>query len=122
MTTVLIVEDETNIRKLAKANLAARGYNVIEAQNATEGLKQLQTSLPAILLLDIKLPDMSGWDLLSIVAQDPKLASIPVIVMTASAVNDNIVMTGRANVVRVLSKPLDIYKLIDAVKETTQNL
>jgi len=122
MTTVLIVEDETNIRKLAKANLAARGYNVIEAQNATEGLKQLQTSLPAILLLDIKLPDMSGWDLLSIVAQDPKLASIPVIVMTASAVNDNIVMTGRANVVRVLSKPLDIYKLIDAVKETTQKL
>jgi CheY-like chemotaxis protein len=122
MTTVLIVEDETNIRKLAKANLSARGYNVIEAPNATEGLRQLQDGSPAILLLDIKLPDMSGWDLLSIVAQDPKIASIPVIVMTASAVNDNIVMTGRANVVRVLSKPLDIYKLIDAVKETTEKL
>lgn len=84
MTRILVVEDEANIRKFVAINLSARGYEVIEAETASEGLSQLRAMPPAVLVLDIKLPDMTGWQLLEIMAAEPELAQIPVIVITAS--------------------------------------
>src|SRR5215216_4405447 len=87
MASLLIVEDEVNIRKFVSANLVARGFQVVEAGNAEEGLDQLRENPPDVLVLDIRLPGMSGWDLLQVMGEEAALSRVPVIVMTASVTN-----------------------------------
>ena|SRR5258707_11970560 len=118
MSTLLIVEDERNIRRFVSINLMARGYNVLEAGTAEEGLTQLYTCKPEALILDIKLPGMSGWSMLKIMADDPDLPDIPVIVMSASPMNDQFDETPYSNVVEKLVKPLSVTDLIGAVKKS----
>src|SRR5258707_578041 len=84
MPTVLVVEDETNIRQFVTVNLKARGYDVLQAPSAEEGLKHLRDCVAEALILDIKLPGMSGWDMLKVIVAEPALPDIPVIIMTAS--------------------------------------
>src|SRR6266542_6863724 len=90
MMTILIVDDEANIRKFAAANLSRRGFRVVEAGDAEEGLERLRqhssnSAAAKVLMLDIKLPGMSGWNLLEAMAHDPDVPQdIPVVIMTAS--------------------------------------
>ena len=116
---ILIIEDEANIRKLISVNLVARGYEVIEAQNAQEGLARLRDASPSVLLLDLKLPDMSGWDILKIIADDPAYRPIPIIIITASLGNTNMdyVLYKNENLRKILKKPISIQELTQEVKE-----
>lgn len=118
MPRVLIVEDEANIRKFVVINLSARGFEVIEAEDGREGLARLRDASPAILLLDIKLPDMSGWELLKIMAADPALPQIPVIVITASSSAANPEYAKYKNLRKVMIKPVSAQELTHIVKET----
>ena len=61
---VLIVEDDATLRGLISRNLVARGHEIVEAENAAEALKALEAGQPDLLLLDINLPDQSGWHVL----------------------------------------------------------
>lgn len=117
MSGLLIVEDEANIRRFVAANLSARGYQVIEAGDAEEGLRIMREQPPAVLVLDIRLPGMSGWDLLEEMAAEAGLAAIPVIVMTASVTNVRFGETSYRNVVQWLVKPVSVHELIHAVKK-----
>jgi len=117
MTRILIVEDESNIRKFISVNLEARGYEVIDAEDAHEGLARLLDAPPAMLLLDIKLPDMSGWELLKIMANDPVWSRIPVIVITASLGRINPDYKLYKNLRKVLVKPVSAQVLAREVKE-----
>jgi len=116
MPTVLVIEDEANIRKLAAVNLSARGYHVIEAESAESGLAGMRENLPSLVLLDIKLPGMPGWDLLAAMANDPGISRTPVIIMTASTADVKANAKDYANVVEVLIKPFDIGDLIRTVE------
>lgn len=117
MSGLLIVEDEANIRRFVAANLSARGYQVIEAGDAEEGLRIMREQPPAVLVLDIRLPGMSGWDLLEEMAAEAALVAIPVIVMTASVTNVRFGETSYRNVVQWLVKPVSVHELIHAVKK-----
>lgn len=117
MSGLLIVEDEANIRRFVAANLSARGYEVIEAGDAEEGLRIMREQPPAVLVLDIRLPGMSGWDLLEEMAADAALSALPVIVMTASVTNVRFGETSYRNVVQWLVKPVSVHELIHAVKK-----
>ncbi len=110
-TKILIIEDEANIRKFLSVNLAARGYDVIEAEDAHRGLALLRETPPAVLLLDIKLPDMSGWELLKVMAADPVYPQVPVIVITASLGSVNTDFTRYKNLRKVLVKPISVQEL-----------
>jgi CheY-like chemotaxis protein len=121
MSSLLIVEDEINIRKFVAANLTARGFQVTEAGSAEEGLDQLRHLMPAALLLDIRLPGMSGWDLLGAISSDASLAHIPVIVMTASATNNKFGEMNYRNVVHWLVKPVSVHELVQAVKKALES-
>ncbi len=117
MSALLIVEDEANIRRFVAANLSARGYQVMEAGDAEEGLRSMREQAPAVLVLDIRLPGMSGWDLLEEMAAEAALSAIPVIVMTASVTNVRFGETSYRNVVQWLVKPVSVHELIHAVKK-----
>jgi CheY-like chemotaxis protein len=121
MSSLLVVEDETNIRRFVVANLLARGFKAAEAENAEEGLEKLrQEPLPSALILDIRLPGMSGLEMLDILSSDDRLSVIPVIVMTASAVGSQFGEAQYDNVVQWLVKPVSVQELLVAVNQALQ--
>jgi CheY-like chemotaxis protein len=118
VSSVLVVEDETNIRRFVVANLVARGFTAMEAENAEAGLDKLREQpLPSAMILDIRLPGMSGLEMLQILAADENLAAIPVIVMTASAVGSQFGEAPFSNVVEWLVKPISVQELLVAVQK-----
>ena len=117
MAKILIVEDEPNVRKLVAINLVRRGHQVLEAENGQQALERLNSQKPALLILDIKLPDLSGWDILDRITTAPSLfTNLPVLVMTASPVDHNIVVNQYPCVVEILVKPFNTSKLLTAVQ------
>jgi CheY-like chemotaxis protein len=122
MSTVLVVEDEANVRKLVAVNLASRGYIVLEAKDVQQALTHLRTTIPDLMVLDIKLPDLTGWDLLAEIAHDPAIElSFPVLVMTASIMEAQVDRDRYPNVVDVLIKPFSAMKLVSAVERALQS-
>jgi DNA-binding response OmpR family regulator len=117
VTSFLIVEDESNIRQFLTVNLQARGYHVLQAASAEEGLDQLRAHAPDALILDIRLPHMSGLELLDIIAADHTLRGTPVIVITASSVSPSPSQTEHINVVQWLMKPIGVQDLMRAVNQ-----
>ncbi len=119
MSTILVVEDEPNVRKLVAVNLVQRGHRVLEAENGQQALEHLNDQKPALLILDIKLPDLSGWDILDYLSSVPVLSTdLPVLVMTASPVDQNIILNQYPCVVDILVKPFNTDKLIAAVQRS----
>jgi CheY-like chemotaxis protein len=83
---VLIVEDDADIRSLFEASLAGHGYAVDTASNGRDALAMMEPRrvLPSVIVCDLHMPVMDGWQLLTALADTPRLASIPVIVLTAA--------------------------------------
>jgi len=117
MPTVLVVEDEANIRGFVAANLKARGYAVLQATNDEDGLQHLRDYGAEALILDIRLPGMSGWDMLKQIAAEPGLPDIPVIILTASSLTAQPREVVYPNVAAILIKPIGVTELMLAVKE-----
>src|SRR5579859_2255236 len=114
MPTVLIVEDEEHIRDLVTINLNKRGYQTLEAGNVQDGLDLLNRNRPDLLILDIRMPDASGWDLLRTIDSKQCLAKVPVVIMTASTLkmgNEYLY----SNVVGKLIKPFTIAELVQMI-------
>lgn len=117
MENVLVVEDEANIRKLVSVNLLSLGYQVSEAKSGTEALAQLHSRLPSLMVLDIKLPDFTGWELLKQINHDPSIQStFPVLIMTASITEATVDVETFPSVIDVLIKPFSTVKLVSAVE------
>jgi CheY-like chemotaxis protein len=117
MPTLLIVEDDDNIRQFVAVNLRARGYTVLQADNAEDGLRQLHDYSPAALVLDIKLPGMNGWDMLNHILADPTLLDLPVIIITASPLSDHLREPTYTNIAAKLIKPISTADLMSAVRK-----
>lgn len=122
MTTVLIVEDDPNTRMFTSINLSTRGYNVVEASDGREGVDKLRRDNPDVVLLDIRLPEVSGLEILDYMARDRRLARIPVIVMTASHLNliDEAWENHQAMVTEVLIKPFRADRLLAAIADAVK--
>ena len=117
MQKVLVVDDEANILKLVSANLQIRGYQVLEAKNATEALEKLRSVQPSLMVLDIKLPDFTGWELLKRIKSDPLVATgFPVLIMTASISETSLDLEIYPDVREVLTKPFSSAGLMSAVE------
>ncbi len=117
MPTVLIVEDEAHIRQFVALNLKARGFEVIPVDNAEDGLQRLRASTLDALILDIKLPGMSGWNMLECIAEDASLPKIPVVIMTASAVLSTPDGYPYERIVERLVKPVSVEQLLGAIQK-----
>jgi CheY-like chemotaxis protein len=115
--TILVVEDEANIRKLVSVNLSGRGYSVFEASDSMQAMAHLRTISPDLMILDIKLPDLTGWELLERIELDAALSSnFPVLVMTASIMDAHVDLRKFPRVTEILIKPFSAPVLIAAVQ------
>jgi CheY-like chemotaxis protein len=123
MANVLVVEDETNVRKLVSVNLSGRGHQLFEAKDGAQALAQLHAHPPALMVLDIKLPDFTGWELLDQISQDPSIKeNFPVLVITAS-ITDAYLDRGRyPPVTEILIKPFSTTELLAAVDRALKSV
>ena len=117
MSKILVIEDEANLQKLAKANLTASGYQVLVAGNGEEGLKLAQLEHPNLILLDLRLPGMSGWDVLMVLKTDRKLQKIPVIIMTATVPQGGEYKFPSMRTAGYLVKPFSVDELLRQIKQ-----
>jgi CheY-like chemotaxis protein len=100
-------------------NLTSRGYQVLEAENGEEALAYLHDKAPAMMVLDIKLPGITGWDVLNIMASDPALTTdFPVLVMTASLGDARVNLDQYPCVIEILIKPFKTEKLVSTIQRT----
>jgi len=114
---VLVVDDDPGVRQVVRANLEAEGYAVREAGSADEGLASLETEPPDLLLLDVMMPEVDGWEMLRRVQERYGVGAIPVLVFSGTveerAVADAAVRGARG----FLGKPFDLQQLIDQAKQ-----
>lgn len=115
--TILTVEDSPNIRRLIAYNLQRAGYTVLEAGDGKEAVRQLQKTVPDLIVLDIRMPEMDGFQLLELMRKYPKAAAIPVVMMTALSQPADVDRALALGVVDYLVKPLDPTVLIAKVRE-----
>ncbi len=111
--TVLVVDDDPNIRELLKQELEAKGYLVIEAQDGLEALNQLKFGRPHLITLDVMMPDLNGFDIAAVLKNNPQTADIPIIIL--SIVQDK-ARGYRLGVDRYLTKPIDTDELLEEVE------
>ena len=117
---ILIVEDNELNRKLVRDVLQAKGYRTLETETAEEGLRLAREHRPALVLMDIQLPGMNGIEALSELRADPSTKAIPVIAVTASAMTQNRQQIMAAGFDGYQSKPINVAKFLDAVRQTLE--
>lgn len=113
---ILIVEDNEKSLKLARDVLRFSGFRTIEADNATDGIALAEAQLPAVILMDIQLPDMDGVAALQRIRQGPATA-IPVVALTAFAMNADGKRLLDAGFDGHLVKPIDIKRFPDQIRQ-----
>lgn len=117
--TVLTIEDQPDIRRLIRMTLEFKGHRVLEASGGAEGLAMARHERPDLILLDVMMPGISGLDVAQVLAQDPQLASIPTVMISALGQQAD-VQTGLASGVRAyLVKPFSPWELLDRIDELT---
>lgn len=85
MTKVLVIDDEPPIRLLCRVNLEAEGMEVIEAPDGPSGVAKAQTERPDVILLDVMMPQLDGWQVAEQLLDDERTVGIPIIFLTARA-------------------------------------
>ena len=114
---VLVVDDDPGVRQVVRANLEAEGYAVREAGSADEGLALLEEEPPDLLLLDVMMPEVDGWEMLRLVQERFGVGAIPVLVFSGT-VEERTVADATARGARgFLGKPFDLRQLIDQAKQ-----
>ena len=114
---VLVVDDDLSIRKLLFAVLVREGYRMLEARNGREALAEMRTGTIDLVIMDLVMPEVSGWDVLTARSADPALLRIPIIVVSASHTAKVTACVIDQHVYAVLSKPFDISVLLQTVTE-----
>ena len=117
MTKILIAEDERDIRDMIKFTLGFAGFDVIAAANGEEALKLARQEIPDLILMDVRMPRMTGYEACAALKADEKLKDIPVIFLSAKG-QDSEIQTGlQAGAVDYLLKPFAPDQLTARIQE-----
>lgn len=110
--TILVVEDDIDIRECYQSLLEHAGYRVATAQNGREALEQLSRERPALILLDLMMPVMSGPEFLEVLRADTSSVDIPVVIVSAYGE----LADATTGVAGFLRKPVELQALLTAVR------
>jgi excisionase family DNA binding protein len=114
---ILIVDDDPRLREFVRVNLEMDGYTVREAGNASEGLEALDEEPPDLILLDVMMPDVDGWEMLSRVRERHGVDSIPVIMFSGKVDEHTVERATEGGAQAFFSKPFDPQQLIQSTKQ-----
>ena len=114
--TVLVIEDDTDVRNALAELLSAEGYAVSLTADGGEALETLRAGLrPSVILLDLMMPNVDGWDFRRAQLDDPTLAPIPVILLTASGFRPDSMRSEQGRL-EMLPKPVQAHVLLDTLE------
>lgn len=118
---VVCVEDEAEMIDLIRLILGRKGFEVIGAQGGKKGLEVIREEKPDLVLLDLMMPDMDGWEVYQQLKADEETRNIPVIVVTAKAQSiDKVLGLHIAKVEDYISKPFSPQELMDSVDQVLE--
>jgi len=123
MPRVLVIDDEGPIRLLCRVNLEAAGMEVREANDGPSGVEAARSERPDVILLDVMMPGMDGWEVFGELLKDEKTAGIPVVFLTARAeLRDQArgLELGGVDYVTKPFNPLDLAPLVDDLLSRAQ--
>jgi len=113
---IVLAEDEPQIAKLVEFKLKKEGYQVTWKKNGEESLKAIKEEKPDLILLDVMMPVMDGYEVLRQVKEDEQLRDIPVIMLTARAQERDVVKGIDSGVENYITKPFHPAELLARVK------
>ncbi len=116
---ILVVDDDQAMRTMLETVLLDEGYLVILARNGKEGLELVSKQRPALVLLDLMMPVMDGWQFLEAIKQIPEFQDLPVLLLSASR---QLASTAKENAVKAfLPKPFELVKLLAYIDQYKQD-
>jgi DNA-binding response OmpR family regulator len=118
MRRVVYIEDEPEMVDLVKLILSRKNYEVIGANGGREGLDVVRKEMPDVILLDLMMPDMDGWEVYQQLKANESTRHVPVIVVTAKAQSiDKVLGLHIAKVEDYISKPFSPKELVDSIEK-----
>lgn len=114
--TVLLVEDNEDNRIIYSTVLRHVGYDVVEAEDGHQAVALARSALPDLILMDISIPGMDGWEATRILRRDPKTKSIPIIALTAHALADDRERAIQVGFTAYLAKPVEPRTVVAEVR------
>jgi len=119
---ILVVDDERQIVKLVEINLRKVGFEVICAYDGVEALEKVQSDRPDMIVLDVMMPRMNGFDVLKKLQSNPDTEQIPVIMLTAKAQDADIFAGWQSGVSSYLTKPFNPRELLTFVQRIFESM
>jgi DNA-binding response OmpR family regulator len=113
---IIVVDDQSDIRMMCRVNLALEGYDVIEAPDGESGLLAIRASRPDIVLLDVMMPGIDGWEVLEALKGDPRTGDIPVVMLTARVQREDEIRGWTSGAADYVAKPFNPTVLIEVVR------
>ncbi|MBD2605704.1 PAS domain S-box protein [Scytonema hofmannii FACHB-248] len=110
--TILVVDDDANIRELLRQQLENEGYNVREAKDGVDAIHQIKSARPDLILLDVMMPQINGFDVAAVLKNDPQTAEIPIIILS---IIENKERGYHIGIDRYLTKPINTEKLLHEI-------
>ena len=117
MEKILVVEDSVTTRKVITITLSQNGYSVVEASDGLEALSKVKDEKPDFILMDIILPKMDGYKVLTIIKNNPEFKDIPVVMLTSKTSYTDKVKGELAGSTAYLTKPFDQEDLLETVEK-----
>src|SRR5689334_7732640 len=114
---ILVVEDTEDNRQIMRDLLSSAGYDLVEAQDGAEGVAMAKSSRPDLILMDIQLPVLDGYEATRRIKADPALTHIPVIAVTSYALSGDEAKTRAAGCDGYVAKPFSPWQLLQKVRE-----
>lgn len=118
VNTVLVVDDDQHIRELVKDNLEDENYRVYTAENGLEAKEILEKISPQLVVLDVMMPEMDGWEVCKLIRDSRQMNNIKIIMLTArSTGRDQLIGLHILKADKYITKPFDIEYLLSEVKK-----
>lgn len=119
---ILAVDDEKHIVRLVQVNLERAGYQVVTAYDGVDALKKVSDEKPDLIVLDVMMPQMDGFEVLKNLKANPDTRDIPVIMLTAKAQDADVFRGWQSGVDCYLTKPFNPLELLSFVKRIFDSL
>ena len=116
MAKILYIEDNLTNRMLVKRILMVEDHTVLEAENGTEGIRVAEQELPDLILVDINMPDMDGYEVTAHLRKNPELDNVPIVALTANVLRGDREKSLEAGCDGYIQKPLDVDMLPSQVE------
>lgn len=118
---ILVVDDEPDVLLLCRVNLEFEGYDVVEAHDGEQAMQRVRAERPDAVLLDVMMPKMDGWQVLAAIKDDPELAHIPVVMLTAKVQDQDQIRGWSSGAAEYITKPFSPLALSQVVEDVLSN-